>query len=54
MRATRNWSNGVKVKNLGQISKNKNTKRSRKNKKEDVCLGCKIEKCKGTCKEFKK
>jgi hypothetical protein len=54
MRATRNWSNGVEVKKLGQLSATKKAQRSKRNQKEDICLNCKKEKCKGTCKEFKK
>jgi hypothetical protein len=54
MRATRNWSNGVEVKKLGQLSATKKAQRSKRNQKEDICLNCKKEKCKGICKEFKK
>lgn len=55
MRASQHWERGVKAKQVGTTNNIPKRKKSRVNKKEDICLNCKEKKCeKGTCKEFKK
>ena len=55
MKALKRWGRGVRVKNLGEMSKTKKARRSKSEKGIDTCLTCKEHKCnKGTCNKFKR